>query len=165
MGTEQTTPLLLKEIRAVDSDEERIPEWKDQITIRGLVMWTGFQSKFGFSVRPFTRQENTVIQTCVVACCGLAASGGFGSYFISMDEKTYKLIGEDYPGNRAEDVKNPGLLWMMAFLFLVSFIGLFSLVPLRKVMILGYKLTYPSGTATAMLINSFHTNTGAELAG
>ncbi|KAH9743421.1 putative metal-nicotianamine transporter YSL6 [Citrus sinensis] len=32
-------------------------------------------------------------------------------------------------------------------------------------MILDYKLTYPSGTATAMLINSFHTNTGAELAG
>ncbi|XP_051117104.1 probable metal-nicotianamine transporter YSL6 isoform X2 [Andrographis paniculata] len=32
-------------------------------------------------------------------------------------------------------------------------------------MVLGYKLTYPSGTATAMLINSFHTNTGAELAG
>ena len=28
-----------------------------------------------------------------------------------------------------------------------------------------YKLTYPSGTATAMLINSFHTTTGAELAG
>ena len=27
-----------------------------------------------------------------------------------------------------------------------------------------YKLTYPSGTATAMLINSFHTKTGAELA-
>lgn len=40
----------------------------------------------------------------------------------------------------------------------------FSLVPLRKVMVMGYKLTYPSGTATAMLINSFHTNTGAELA-
>ncbi|KAL7257143.1 hypothetical protein ACSBR1_010967 [Camellia fascicularis] len=32
-------------------------------------------------------------------------------------------------------------------------------------MVLDYKLTYPSGTATAMLINSFHTNTGAELAG
>lgn len=50
-----------------------------------------------------------------------------------MDEKTYKLIGEDYPGNRAEDVKNPGLLWMMGFIFVVSFLGLFSLVPLRKV--------------------------------
>lgn len=33
-----------------------------------------------------------------------------------------------------------------------------------QVMVLDYKLTYPSGTATAMLINSFHTNTGAELA-
>jgi hypothetical protein len=34
-----------------------------------------------------------------------------------------------------------------------------------QVMVLDYKLTYPSGTATAMLINSFHTKTGAELAG
>jgi uncharacterized oligopeptide transporter (OPT) family protein len=31
-------------------------------------------------------------------------------------------------------------------------------------MVIDYKLTYPSGTATAMLINSFHTTTGAELA-
>jgi hypothetical protein len=31
--------------------------------------------------------------------------------------------------------------------------------------VIDYKLTYPSGTATALLINSFHTNTGAELAG
>ncbi|KAL7145898.1 hypothetical protein ABFS83_06G004800 [Erythranthe nasuta] len=217
MGTEQTTsveisePLLHDEnaddkIRGVNADDqeiERIPEWKEQITIRGLVVsailgtlfciithklnltvgiipslnvaagllgfffvksWTEVSAKLGFSVKPFTRQENTVIQTCVVACYGLAFSGGFGSYLLSMDEKTYKLIGEDYPGNRAEDVKNPGLLWMMGFIFVVSFLGLFSLVPLRKVMVLDYKLTYPSGTATAMLINSFHTSTGAELA-
>ncbi|KAL6533499.1 putative metal-nicotianamine transporter ysl6 [Orobanche minor] len=215
MGTEQipavdiSEPFLLQDeaandnLSAVDADDERIPEWEEQITIRGLLVsailgtlfciithklnltvgiipslnvaagllgfffvksWTGFMSKLGFSVQPFTRQENTVIQTCVVACYGLAFSGGFGSYLLSMDEKTYKLIGEDYPGNRAEDVKNPGLLWMIGFMFVVSFLGLFSLVPLRKVMVLDYKLTYPSGTATAMLINSFHTNTGAELA-
>lgn len=127
--------------------------------------WTGLLSRLGFSVSPFTKQENTVIQTCVVACYGLAFSGGFGSYLIALDEKTYKLIGTDYPGNRAEDVKNPGLGWMIGFLFVVSFLGLFSLAPLRKVMVMDYKLTYPSGTATAMLINSFHTNTGAELAG
>lgn len=93
---------------------ENIPDWKDQITIRGLVVsallgtlfciithklnltvgiipslnvaagllgfffvksWTGLLSKLGFSVQPFTRQENTVIQTCVVACYGLAFSG------------------------------------------------------------------------------------------
>lgn len=211
MGTEQgaaveiSEPLLLDsgKVREVEL-EERIPEWRDQITLRGLVVsavmgslfciithklnltvgiipslnvaagllgfffvksWTGFLSTLGFSVRPFTRQENTVIQTCVVACYGLAFSGGFGSYLLAMDERTYQLIGVDYPGNRAEDVLNPGLGWMIGFMFVVSFLGLFSLVPLRKVMVMDYELTYPSGTATAMLINSFHTNTGAELAG
>ncbi|KAH7683234.1 Oligopeptide transporter OPT protein [Dioscorea alata] len=184
--------------------EVDIPPWRDQITIRGLLVsallgslfciithklnltvgvipslnvaagllgfffvksWTGFLQKLGFSGKPFTRQENTVIQTCVVACYGLAFSGGFGSYMLSMDQKTYELIGPDYPGNRAEDVKNPSLGWMIGFMFVVSFLGLFSLVALRKVMVIDYKLTYPSGTATALLINSFHTNTGAELAG
>ncbi|KAK1361242.1 putative metal-nicotianamine transporter YSL6 [Heracleum sosnowskyi] len=191
-----------EKVRAVEW--EIIPEWKDQITIRGLVVsgilgtlfciishklnltvgiipslniaagllgfffvrsWTAFMIKLGISVKPFTRQENTVIQTCVVACYGLAFSGGFGSYLLSMDDRTYKLIGVDYPGNRAEDVKDPGLLWMMIFISVVSFLGIFSLTPLRKVMVMDYKLTYPSGTATAMLINSFHTDSGAELAG
>ncbi|KAG7585715.1 Oligopeptide transporter OPT superfamily [Arabidopsis thaliana x Arabidopsis arenosa] len=39
--------------------------------------WTGFLSKLGFSSKPFTKQENTVIQTCVVSCYGLAYSGNF----------------------------------------------------------------------------------------
>jgi hypothetical protein len=60
-------------------------------------------------------------------------AGGFGSYMLAMDQKTYELIGTDYPGNRAEDVKNPSLSWMIGFMFVVSFLGLFSLVALRKV--------------------------------
>ncbi|KAL2951961.1 hypothetical protein AAZX31_19G084600 [Glycine max] len=210
MGTETSSvdisePLLLDPHGNEEKEEylrEEVPEWKEQITIRGLVVsavlgslfciithklnltvgiipslnvaagllgfffvrtWTGLLTKMGFFTKPFTRQENTVIQTCVVACYGLAFRG-FGSSLIAMDERTYELIGPDYPGNRAEDVKDPGLGWMMGFMFVVSFLGLFSLVPLRKVMVMDYKLTYPSGTATAMLINSFHTKTGAELA-
>ncbi|XP_039009891.1 probable metal-nicotianamine transporter YSL6 [Hibiscus syriacus] len=205
MGIDISEPLILEtEIFDAGAESERVPEWKDHITIRGLVVsallgtlfciithkmnltagmfptlnvgaellgyffvksWTGFLSKFGFRVSPFTKQENTVIQTCVVACYGLAFNGGFGSYLIAMDERTYNRIGVDYPGNRAEDVKNPGIGWMMGFLFAVSFLGLFSVAPLRKIMVLDYKLTYPSGTASAMLINSFHNNSGAELAG
>lgn len=126
--------------------------------------WTAALERFGVVSKPFTKQENTVIQTCVVACYGLAFSGGFGSYMLAMDQRTYELIGPDYPGNRAVDVKTPSLGWMIGFMFVVSFLGLFSLVALRKVMVIDYKLTYPSGTATAMLINSFHTTTGAELA-
>jgi uncharacterized oligopeptide transporter (OPT) family protein len=34
----------------------------------------------------------------------------------------------------------------------------------EQIMILKYKLTYPSGTATALLINSFHTEKGADIA-
>lgn len=204
MGTEISDPLLVPSAEKSKAEEMIIPPWRDQITIRGLVVsailgslfciithklnltvgvipslnvaagllgfflvksWTGLAEKLGFGGRPFTRQENTVIQTCVVACYGLAFSGGFGSYMLSMDQKTYELIGPDYPGNRAEDVKNPSLGWMIIFMFVVSFLGLFSLVALRKVMVIDYRLTYPSGTATALLINSFHTDTGAELAG
>ncbi|VAH41603.1 unnamed protein product [Triticum turgidum subsp. durum] len=125
--------------------------------------WTAALNMFGVVSKPFTKQENTVIQTCVVACYGLATSGGFGSYMLAMDQKTYELIGTDYPGNRAADVKNPSLSWMIGFMFVVSFLGIFILVALRKVMVLNYKLTYPRGTATAMFINSVHTATRDEL--
>lgn len=35
--------------------------------------------------------------------------------------------------NNSENIKNPGVAWMIGFLFVVSFLGLFSVVPLRKV--------------------------------
>lgn len=40
-----------------------------------IKMWTTISTKLGFFTKPFTRQENTVIQTCVVSCYGLAFSG------------------------------------------------------------------------------------------
>ncbi|XP_078448529.1 putative metal-nicotianamine transporter YSL12 [Wolffia australiana] len=124
-------------------------------------IWTKALEKTGFLRQPFTRQENTVIQTCVVASSGIAFSGGFGSYLFGMSETIAKQTAEK---NAAENIKNPQLGWMIGFLFVVSFLGLFSLVPLRKIMIIDYKLIYPSGTATAHLINSFHTPQGAKLA-
>lgn len=62
-------------------------------------------------------------------------AGGFGSYLLGMDQATHDKISAagagDIPGN--EDVKNPGLGWMTAFVFVVSFVGIFSIVILRKV--------------------------------
>lgn len=46
-------------------------------------------------------QENTVVQTCVVACYSLASSGGFGCYLLSMDRQTFVNLG-DIGGNRPE---------------------------------------------------------------
>lgn len=39
--------------------------------------WTKFLDKSGLLKQPFTRQENTVVQTCVVAASGIAFSGTF----------------------------------------------------------------------------------------
>ncbi|XP_078167808.1 putative metal-nicotianamine transporter YSL12 [Carex rostrata] len=124
-------------------------------------MWTVALEKWGMLKHPFTRQENTVIQTAVVAAYGLGYSGGFGSYMFGMSSRIAKQATE---ANDPRDIKDPKLSWMIGFMFLVSFIGLFALVPLRKIMIIDYKLIYPSGTATAYLINSFHTPEGAKLA-
>ncbi|KAF8031535.1 hypothetical protein BT93_D0679 [Corymbia citriodora subsp. variegata] len=124
-------------------------------------MWTKVLDKSGLLQVPFTRQENTVIQTCVVASCGIASSGGFGQYLFAMSER---VAGQSTNPQSAQEYKNPSLPWMIGFLFVVSFLGLFAVVPLRKIMIIDFKLTYPSGTATAYLINSFHTPEGAKLA-
>uniref|UniRef100_A0A804UMT5 Metal-nicotianamine transporter YSL7 n=1 Tax=Zea mays TaxID=4577 RepID=A0A804UMT5_MAIZE len=124
-------------------------------------LWTAAIERVGLLRQPFTRQENTVIQTCVVAAYDIAFSGGFGTYLFGMSETIAKQATE---ADNPQNVKNPHIGWMIGFLFLVSFIGLFALVPLRKVMIVDYKLTYPSGTATAYLINGFHTPEGAKLA-
>nr|GEY10250.1 metal-nicotianamine transporter YSL3-like [Tanacetum cinerariifolium] len=126
--------------------------------------WTKLLHKAGFTTTPFTRQENTVIQTCAVACYTIGYAGGFGSFLLGLNKKTYEQAGVDTKGNVPGSYKEPGVGWMTSFLFVTSFVGLLALVPLRKIMIIDYKLTYPSGTATAVLINGFHTPKGDKMA-
>ncbi|XP_044461801.1 metal-nicotianamine transporter YSL2-like [Mangifera indica] len=126
--------------------------------------WTELLHRAGITSTPFTRQENTIIQTCAVACYSIAVGGGFGSYLLGLNRKTYEQAGVDTEGNNPNSVKEPGVGWMTGFLFVSSFVGILALVPLRKIMIIDYKLTYPSGTATAVLINGFHTPKGDKMA-
>ncbi|CAA2971241.1 metal-nicotianamine transporter YSL2-like isoform X1 [Olea europaea subsp. europaea] len=126
--------------------------------------WTKLLQKANFVTTPFTRQENTIIQTCAVACYSIAVGGGFGSYLLGLNKKTYEQAGVNTEGNSPGSYKEPRLDWMIGFLFVVSFVGLLALVPLRKIMIIDYKLPYPSGTATAVLINGFHTTKGNKMA-
>jgi len=129
------------------------------VMLRG---WTQALARLGVAVRPLTRQENTVVQTCAVACYSIGSAGGFGSYLLGLNEKTYEMAGTDMEGNVG--TKEPGLAWMIGFLLAVSFVGILALVPLRKILVIDYKLTYPSGTATAVLINGFHARQGDEVA-
>ncbi|KAL7167813.1 hypothetical protein ACSBR2_038296 [Camellia fascicularis] len=126
--------------------------------------WTKLLDKAGIVTVPFNRQENTMIQTCVVACYGIAVGGGFGSYLLGLNKKTYDLTGgAGTIGNSPGSYKELSLGWMLGFFFITCFIGLFVLIPLRKILIIDYKLTYPSGVATATLINGFH-NQGQKTA-
>ncbi|KAI3901885.1 hypothetical protein MKW92_034495 [Papaver armeniacum] len=127
-----------------------------------IKLWTSVCSKFGVYTRPFTRQENSVIQTCVVATSGIAFCSGYASFILGMT----KVVADQGPAmaNTANNVVTLNLGWMICFLAVVSFAGLFSILPLRKIMILDYKLPYPCRTVGAYFINRFHTPKGAKLA-
>ncbi|KAL7165660.1 hypothetical protein ACSBR2_041356 [Camellia fascicularis] len=95
--------------------------------------WTKLLGKAGIVSTPFTRQENTMIQTCSVACYTIAVGGGFGSYLLALNKKTYEQIAVNTVGNSSGSYKEPEFGWMTGFLFVSCFIGLFVLIPLRKV--------------------------------
>ena len=43
----------------------------------------------------------------------------------------------------AQNTKDPSLSWIIGFLFVVSFLGLFSILPLRKVRLVYSLLRWP----------------------
>ena len=60
-------------------------------------------------------------------------AGGFASYLLGLNRTTYELSGVENEGNNPGAIKEPGFGWMTGFLFVVCFVGLFVLIPLRKV--------------------------------
>ncbi|CAA6663332.1 unnamed protein product [Spirodela intermedia] len=140
-----------------------------------LKSWTKLLHRAGVVSTPFTRQEVTVVQTCAVACYTIAVgssvtritrnAAGFGSYLLGLNRRTYELTGgAETKGNTPGSYKEPAIGWITAFLFVTTFVGLAILIPLRKILILDDKLTFPSGTATAVLINGFYTAHGDKMA-
>lgn len=63
-------------------------------------------------------------------------AGGFGSYLLGLNRKTYDQAGIGTEGNNPWSIKEPGIGWMVGFLFVSCFVGLLALVPLRKARVL-----------------------------
>jgi len=120
-----------------------------------VTAWNKVVVRCGGTAKPFTQQENTMMQTFIGACAGASFSGGFGSYLLAMDRQSFLNVGA-VPGNREEDVYDPVLTRTIPYMFCISFVGIFMLVNLRKRFIIDYDLPYPSGTAGGVLINSLH---------
>lgn len=60
-----------------------VPNLNVSAALLGFVFiktWTKLLEKANIVSTPFTRQENTIIQTCTVACYSIAASGGFSLF-------------------------------------------------------------------------------------
>ncbi|CAJ1965260.1 unnamed protein product [Sphenostylis stenocarpa] len=141
--------------------------WKEQITVRGLVvsmvigtMYSIIAMKLNLSagIVPNFNVSAALLAFLLVRSWNkvIHKAGGFASYLLGLNRKTYELTGVGAEGNNPNTIRDPGFGWMTAFLFVVCFVGLFILIPLRKIMIVDLKLTFPSGLATAVLINGFH---------
>jgi len=114
-GEEKKVEIEKEVVDNTECDENRkIESWKEQITVRGLVVsmvigsmysiiamklnlsagivpnfnvsaallaylfvtsWNKVLHKAGFVSKPFTPQENTIIQTCAVSCYSIAVHG------------------------------------------------------------------------------------------
>ncbi|KAF0693714.1 Aste57867_15354 [Aphanomyces stellatus] len=104
----------------------------------------------------FSVQENVVIQTCAVACYSLASQGGFTSGVLALTANVYDAVGHKKKGNFASDVID--FTWTKSFAWCVAIalFGFFISFPLRRKMIIESRLLFPSGTATAVMIQTLH---------
>ncbi|BAF16945.1 hypothetical protein OsI_19186 [Oryza sativa Indica Group] len=116
----------------------------------------------GFPMLPFTRQENMFLLTCIITCLNLALTSGFATNIIGMTSTVARSLADD-PDPRDIMDHVPIGKWIV-YLFLVGMTGVLINVPFNQVMIIDYKLLFPTGTVIAQLINSFHTPEGAYVA-
>ncbi|RLM99290.1 putative metal-nicotianamine transporter YSL3 [Panicum miliaceum] len=104
--------------------------------------------RHGIAAAPFTRQENIFLQTCVMTCVNIAIS----AKSLSNHPDEEDIIDRVPTGKYA------------LFLFLTGLVAVTSMLPLMQVMIVDYRLPFPTGSVVAHLINSFHTPQGAYVA-
>ena len=69
----------------------------------------------------------------LIGAIDYGTAGGFVSYLLALNRRTYEQAGVDTEGNTPGSHKEPGVGWMTGFLFATCFVGLLALVPLRKV--------------------------------
>ena len=106
--------------------------------------------------QPFGLQENAVMQTYILSM----GAGGFGSYLTGMGYQAYLNLGgapKGTPGFDPSAVFDPVPSNTMPYLLLTTVLGAFMLTQLRKLMICDWRLPFPSGTASGLMLTTFHT--------
>lgn len=98
--------------------------------------------------KPFTVQENVILQTTAVATGTMPLAAGLVGIIPALEMLDIKLDGRGPIKLSTTHL----IAWCLA----VAFFGVFLAVPLRRQVIIKEKLVFPSGTATAQLIALLH---------
>lgn len=93
----------------------------------------------------------------------MAFTGGYGTYLTGMSYQTYMNLDRDGRGRNSTEPTPPNTYYdpvasrTVPYLLLTAVLGVFMLTQLRKLMIIDWKLPFPSGTASGIMLTSFHT--------
>lgn len=93
----------------------------------------------------------------------MAFTGGFGTYLTGMSYQTYLNLDRDGAGLNStaptppNTYYDPELSRTIPYLLLTAVLGTFMLTQMRKLMIIDWRLPFPSGTASGIMLTSFHT--------
>ncbi|GMH39989.1 hypothetical protein BSKO_07893 [Bryopsis sp. KO-2023] len=117
-----------------------------QSAILGFGAFKAFQS-CGLG-RGFSVTENVIIQTTSVATATMPFTAGFVSIIPALG----MLTSTDNPSGAVVLSTSELILWGLA----LAFFGVFAAIPLRAQTILREKLRFPSGAATAKVIDLLH---------
>lgn len=109
---------------------------------KGVVRWLGSDG------RPFSPQENVVLQTTAVATGTLPLAAGLVGIVPALAQLSPTLDGRS--------PINLSYAQLVGWSLGICFFGVFLASPLRRQVIVKERLVFPSGTATAQLIALLH---------
>ncbi|KAE8216429.1 hypothetical protein CF327_g464 [Tilletia walkeri] len=125
--------------------------WTSMMSLQSALLGFGIL-KFirvpSFKNRPFSPQENAVLQATAVAVGTMPLSAGFVGIIPALNQ-----LDPEQDGSGPIKLNTWQLL---AWSFALAYFGVFFASPLRPALILKEKLPFPSGTATAQLISVLH---------
>jgi len=95
---------------------------------------------------------------CCCCCCCMLLGMGYQAYLNTGG------IPRGNPGFSPEAIYDPIMSRIVPYLLLTAVLGVFLLTQMRKLMIIDWRLPFPSGTASGLMLASFHTKASATSA-
>eukprot|EP00122_Pirum_gemmata_P017756 Pgem_evm1s16637 len=130
-----------------------------------LKLFHKVMAKFGKNVIPLSKYELVCIQTMTVAITSVTGGMGFGTYMAAIlpncianyEGYTYAEVQANSTIMDNLSTRTQAFQWQNIFGFgaCLAFTSVNLVTVLRKMMIVHYRLPFPSPSATALLISSF----------